>query len=140
MLQVIERGARSGWVAAVVAGAILAGITLIVPILLDDSDALAFLAVLLGLIGGVYLGFALMDGRQREFWVELVGVALFVALPMIALATAEPLVLAAGYVGHALWDAIHHPRGVHTRIPGWYVPACLGFDVLVGLYIMVRFL
>jgi len=140
MPQVIERGGRSGWVAAAVAGAILAGITLIVPLLLDDSDALAFFAVLLGLIGGVYLGLALMDGRQRESWIESVGVALFVGLPTMALATAEPLVQAAGYVGHALWDAIHHPRGVHTRIPWWYVPACLGFDVLVGVYIVVRFL
>ena len=64
--QVFERGGSSGWVAALIAGAILGGVTLIVPSLLDAADAFAFLAVLLGFIGGVYFGFAVTDGRQRE--------------------------------------------------------------------------
>jgi hypothetical protein len=41
-------------------------------------------------------------------------------------ATEEPVVLAAGYIGHAVWDAVHHPRTIHTRVPRWYVPLCLG--------------
>jgi hypothetical protein len=100
--QVIERGGTSGWVAALIAGAILGAVTLIVPSLLGDDDAFVFLAVLLGFIGGVYFGLAVMDGRQREFWIEMAGVAVFLALPTIAFAVAESLVLAGGYVGHAV--------------------------------------
>ena len=53
----------------------------------------------------------------------MVGVAAFLAVPTIAFAARASLVLAAGYVGHAVWDAIHHDKGVDTRIPWWYVPA-----------------
>ena len=138
--RVLSDGGRSGWVAALVAGVVLGGLALLVPSLLDGEDAYGFLAILLGMIGAVYLGFVLIDGRLREFQVEYVGLVIFTALATIALATEEPLVLAAGYIGHGVWDAVHHPRAIHTRVPWWYVPLCLGFDAVVGAYVLVRFL
>lgn len=138
--KVIAEGGRRGWLAAMIAGAVLGGAALIVPALLSREDAFGFLAILLGMIGAVYLGFVLVDGRLREFRIEYVGLVLFTAAATVALSTGEAMVLAAGYFGHALWDAVHHPRGIHTAIPWWYVPLCLGFDVVVGIYVLVRFL
>ena len=44
-----------------------------------------------------------------------------------------------GYLGHGLWDLIHHGRGVDVRMPWWYVPLCLGYDTVVAIYVLIRF-
>jgi hypothetical protein len=137
--KVILEGGRRGYLAAVVAGAILGAFTLVPTILLSDRAAFAFLAVLLGMIGSVYLGFALTDGRAKIFQIEYVGLVLFLVLPVVALVQNLPVVLAAGYLGHAAWDIIHHPRAVTTTMPSWYVPVCIGYDVVVGAFVLLRF-
>lgn len=136
--RVIREGGRRGWMAALATGVVLGGFSIVPPILLSEGAAFAYLAVLLGMIGSVYLGFALSDGRAAIFRIEYVGIVLFLVLPVVALVNALPLLLAAGYVGHAAWDAIHHPRAVTTMMPAWYVPVCIGYDVIVGLYILLR--
>ena len=135
----ITRGGRSGWLAALVAGVIFAGATLIIPSLLSRDTAFGLLAILLGMIASVYLGYALGDGRLRVFQVEYVGMVVFAALATIALARDSAVLLALGYLGHGLWDLIHHRRGVDTRMPWWYVPLCLSYDAVVAIYVLVRF-
>jgi hypothetical protein len=110
--------------------------TLIVPALLPADDAFNFLAVLVAMIAGVYLGFALTDGRFRAALTEELGI---VIVATVALSTREPLWLAGGLFGHAAWDAMHHRRGLDTSMPRWYVPLCIGFDVVVALYVVIRF-
>jgi hypothetical protein len=136
----IRRGGRNGWISAAVLGAALAAVSLIVPWLLSDRDAFGFLAVWLGATGAVYLGFALNDGREKAFRTEVAGMALFVAMATAALAMGSAWLLAAGYLGHCLWDLVHHRRGIDTAMPWWWVPACLGYDAVVGAYILIRFL
>jgi hypothetical protein len=123
---------------AAVGGAVAAAVTLLVPSLLSSRAALGFLAVWLGVTAGVYLGFALQDGRSSALGVEVVGLALFAALATIALARQTAWLLAAGYVGHGLWDLVHHRRGIDTAMPWWWVPACLGYDLVLGAYILIR--
>ena len=120
------------------AGVILAAATLVIPILLEDRAAFGFLAILLAMIAAVYLGFALADGRARTFAIECAGIVLFAGVATIALVTEEPVVLALGYFGHGLWDAAHHRRGLDTAMPWWYVPACLGYDLVIGIYVLLR--
>ena len=135
----VSRGGRSGWLAALVAGVIFGGVTLIIPSLLARDTAFGLLAILLGMIASVYLGYALNDGRLRPFQVEYVGMVVFAALATIALARHSALLLAVGYLGHGLWDLIHHGRGVDVRMPWWYVPLCLGYDTVVAIYVLIRF-
>jgi hypothetical protein len=135
----ITRGGRNGWLAALVAGVIFGGVTLLIPSLLSRDTAFGLLAILLGMIASVYLGYALNDGRLRAFQAEYVGIVAFTALATIALARHSALLLALGYFAHGLWDLIHHRRGVDTRMPWWYVPLCLGYDTVVALYVLVRF-
>lgn len=137
---VIAQGGRRGWVAAVVAGVLLGGVSLVIPALLAEEDALGFLAILLAMIGAVYLGFVLQDGRLREFGIEYVGMVVFAALATVGLLREAPVLLAVGYFGHAVWDIGHGPHGIHTRIPWWYAPLCLGFDGVLGAYVLIRFL
>ena len=135
----VTRGGRSGWLAALVAGVILGGVTLIIPSLLARDTAFGLLAILLGMIASVYLGYALADGRLRAFQVEYVGMVVFAALATIALARHSAVLLALGYLGHGLWDLLYHRRNVDTRMPWWYVPLCLGYDTVVAVYVLVRF-
>ena len=136
--RVVQEGGRRGWVAALVGGALLGGASLVLPALLSDADAFSFFAVFMGIVGGVYLGFALTDGRMSVFRAENAGVLVFGALGVLALVTNDAWFLVAGYIGHGAWDAIH-PHAVDTRMPWWYVPACIGFDVVFGIYILIRF-
>ena len=135
----ITRGGRSGWLAALAAGVIFGGGTLIIPSLLARDTAFGLLAILLGMIASVYLGYALADGRLRAFQIEYVGMVAFAALATIALAGHSALLLALGYLAHGLWDLLHHRRSVDTHMPWWYVPLCLGYDTVVALYVLVRF-
>ena len=135
----MTRGGRSGWLAALVAGVIFGAATLIIPTLLSQDTAFGLLAILLGMIASVYLGYALADGRLRAFQVEYVGMVVFAALATIALARHSAVLLALGYLGHGLWDLLHHRRGVEVRMPWWYVPLCLGYDTVVALYVVARF-
>jgi hypothetical protein len=135
----ISRGGRSGWLAALVAGVIFGGVTLIIPSLLARDTAFGLLAILLGMIASVYLGYALADGRLRAFQVEYVGMVVFAALATIALARDSAALLALGYLGHGLWDLLHHRRNVDTRMPWWYVPLCLSYDAVVAIYVLIRF-
>jgi hypothetical protein len=135
----ITQGGQRGWITALVAGAAFGGLTLVIPALLTRDDALGFLAILLGAIGAVYLGFVLADGRTHEFRIECAGILLFGTLATAGLALSAPTVLAAGYLAHALWDTLHGHRGIHTRIPWWYGPLCIGFDIVVGIYLLLAF-
>ena len=135
----ITRGGRRGWLAALVAGVIFGGVTLLVPSLLSRDTAFGLLAILLGMIASVYLGYALNDGRLRAFQAEYVGMVAFAALATVALARSSALLLALGYLAHGLWDLVHHRRGLEVRMPWWYVPLCLGYDTVVAIYVLVRF-
>jgi len=90
----ITRGGGSGWLAALVAGVIFGGVTLLIPSLLARDTAFGLLAILLGMIASVYLGYALNDGRLRAFQIEYVGIVAFAALATIALARDSAVLLA----------------------------------------------
>jgi hypothetical protein len=136
----VRGGGRRGWIVAAIGGAVGGVVTLAVPALLTSGTAFGFLAVWLGVTAGIYLGFALQDGRSLALGIEVVGVALFAAVATAALARHTAWLLAAGYFGHSVWDLVHHRRGIDTAMPWWWVPGCLGYDAALGAYILVRFL
>jgi hypothetical protein len=103
-------------------------------VMLPKQVGLELLSLLLTFIAGVYAGFALLDARKREFAIELFGVLVIFALAAAAL-WASPVYLAAGYIFHGVWDALHHPKGIQTVIPRGYAPFCLIVDVPIGVFI-----
>lgn len=107
---------------------------LAVVVMLPKQMGLEFLSLLLTFIAGVYAGFALLDARKREFAMEVFGLLVTFALAVAAL-WASPVYLAAGYIFHGIWDALHHPGGIQTVIPRGYAPFCLIVDVPIGIFI-----
>jgi hypothetical protein len=104
------------------------GVHLILP--QDVSHALA--ALLLAMIAGVYVGFAALDGRLSHIIIESFAALLFIAFALWALVFA-PYLLPIGYIAHAGWDFLHHTPVFKIAMPNWYIPACVVFDVVVGL-------
>ncbi|HBG75152.1 MAG: hypothetical protein A2X25_13110 [Chloroflexi bacterium GWB2_49_20] len=110
--------------------------TVMIASLLPKPMALELLSIVLGGIAFVYFGFVLMDGRKREMFIEFGNIGLTIALALLGLWVA-PYWLAAGYLAHGLWDALHHPRGIQTNIPRWYIPFCLTYDWVVAGFILL---
>ena len=119
-------------------GCALALTCLLPALFLSDEHTLPFFAVLLGMIPAVYFGFALNDGRVHIVGAETLGALIYGGVAVVAMTARQPILLGVGYVAHALWDAIH-PHGLDTKMPWWYVPMCIGFDVPIGLYVLLRF-
>ncbi len=84
-------------------------------------------------IAAVYVGPALARGAPGDAFELLASVGFFL-LAIAGLAGAE-VWLAAGYILHGMWDAFHVDLA-HTVLPAWYAPACIGFDWVVGVWIL----
>ena len=136
--RVVNEGGRRGFLVAILVGAALAVPFLIVPAFFSDEVVLNFFGVLLGVVASVYLGFALSDGRYKSLNFEQMGIIVFTVLATVAITKDKPLLIAAGFFGHALWDALH-PHPLSTTTPRWYGPVCIGFDVVVAVYLFLRF-
>lgn len=107
--------------------------------LLPAERGLDLLAVGLAVVGAVYLGSALNDGRLQLQLLEGGVAVVFLVLALVGL-WYSPLVLAAGWLLHAVWDSFHHPHPVGAPIAAhWYPLACLSFDVLVAAFLLIQY-
>ncbi len=115
------------------------GILSLVPhVFLPPNLSLAFAAILLGLIAGVYFGFAVMRGDNVQQQIEFNVTGLFVLAAFLGIAV-NPWFIPAAFLAHALWDAAHHNRASLrlVSIPQWYIPWCVIIDVIVGVGLIV---
>ncbi|WP_260580388.1 DUF6010 family protein [Sphingopyxis sp. PET50] len=100
--------------------------------------SLGFAAVLIALIGGIYFGFAVVNGSPRDQFVEFNMSGAFAVAGLLGLLY-WPILLPLAYFGHAAWDFAHHVRWrlPLVAIPQWYVPWCVVIDVIVGAGLLV---
>ena len=113
-------------------------ITAPVHLLVDTETSITFAAVTLALIGGAYIGFAVADGRPKVFWFELAVATLFGAAAVLGILwhwAALPIGLAL----HAVWDLMHHNSHRLARIPRWYIPFCVVFDLLAAGFLVLLY-
>ncbi len=122
---------------AVAAGIACGAVTALIAWSSVIPDPLAFHSVALAVIGAIYLGFALSDGRLPIVILELsVGTA-FVVLALLGLWQA-PVFVAVGLILHGFWDLAHRPRGITTKLPAWYPPFCAAYDfVFAGAFLLL---
>jgi 4-amino-4-deoxy-L-arabinose transferase-like glycosyltransferase len=117
----------------VLTGLAVGAVTLAPHAFLSPEGSVAFAAVVIALIAGVYFGFAVMNGSPRDQFVEFNVTGLFTVAGLVGLLL-WPLVIPLAYFGHAAWDFAHHGRLrlPLVAIPAWYVPWCVVIDVIVG--------
>jgi hypothetical protein len=84
----------------------------------------------------VYVGFALAAGTNDWWATEVGGVLVFGAL-VVAGIRRYPYMLALGWALHVGWDTLLHTGLGTDFVPEWYVPLCVGFDLIVAGAILV---
>jgi len=90
------------------------------------------------LIGGAYIGFGAADGRARVFWAELAVALLFGLAAFLGLIW-QWAFFPLGLALHALWDMSHHNSYRLARIPNWYIPFCVAFDLLAATFFVLLY-
>ena len=127
-MRLFERHWRAilvGFVAAALGGLATLG--------LDDSDSTIFAGVALSAIGGVYLGFAIGDGRTSAIAIQATSMLAFAIVAYIGIEEGSKAVIGAGWVAHGVWDALHHEHHGPTEVKTWYPPFCATADLVVGI-------
>lgn len=110
---------------------------MLAPLLFLSKDAgMQFLAVQLGFIGAIYFGFGIADGRVAGLLVEFAVSGVFLLGGAAALWADSPVLLAAGYAAHAVWDVLHHPRAVSMPVRPWYPPFCVVYDLVCAAFVL----
>jgi 4-amino-4-deoxy-L-arabinose transferase-like glycosyltransferase len=112
--------------------------TLLPHAFLPPQASLAFAAIVIALIAGIYFGFAVVNGSPKDQMVEFNVTGLFAVAGLLGLLL-WPVLLPLAYFGHAAWDLAHHNRSKLSlvAIPQWYVPWCIVIDVIVGTGLFV---
>ncbi len=128
-------------------GAVFAAVAVIVPAFLlsrftRDIIGRSVLAIFLLAAAGAYFGFATL-GRDvvgsPPIWIliELAQGIVFGAFALLGL-RGSPYWIAAGWALHPVWDVVVHFIGPGQAFTPWtYAIACLSFDWLVALYIVI---
>ena len=104
----------------------------------DEKSSIALASITLALIGGAYIGFGAADGRARVFWAELAVALLFGLAAFLGLIWHWAF-LPLGLALHALWDMSHHNSYRLARIPNWYIPFCVAFDLLAATFFVLLY-
>jgi hypothetical protein len=96
-------------------------------------------------IAGFYLAFTAHFGDEAAWRSEIIAVAIFTVLGLVGIRI--PLVVAAGYVLHGLWDGFHElaaaglsmpPAEEITAVPLAYGYLCATLDITVAGYLFTR--
>lgn len=94
-----------------------------------------FGALLLALIAGAYVGFAVSHEERTGVGLD---VALAVGFLVVAASTLvrDPrqalTILALAFAAHAVLDVAHRPDGLPEIAPRWYLVGCAIYDVYIG--------
>jgi Family of unknown function (DUF6010) len=125
-----QEGASTG--AALLAGAVLGLATDAVMLALPRQQARRLSGAALAAAAGVYLGFAVADGRRSALLVQVGEVLSFTALAALAVQRDSPGLLGVGWLAHTTWDALHHRGRGSTRVRSWWPPFCVGYDMALA--------
>ena len=135
------------FVPVLINGAIFATVAVIVPAFLlsrftRDIIGRSVLVIFLFVAAGAYFGFATL-GRDvvdtQPIWmlVEVAQVIVFGTLALLGLG-GSPYWIAAGWALHPFWDVVVHFIGPGQSFTPWtYAIACISFDWLVAIYIVI---
>jgi hypothetical protein len=129
------RGDSSATRTAVIWGVVVGALQVATPLAFWWVDAAVVYAVELTLIAGVYIGFAVADGRVRVIAVESTVAATFVVVAAAAV-TGSAWLLVLGYAAHGVKDAWQERRQ-YVSGTRWWPPFCAAVDWVVALAIAV---
>ena len=95
-------------------------------------------ALMVTMIAGVYIGFAVADGRPKVIAVESTVVVGFVVTSAVAV-TVTPWLVVALYLAHGAKDLWQH-RTQFVRGTRWWPPFCFAVDMTVAAIVAAQLL
>lgn len=101
------------------------------------QPARQLIALFLAFTACTYAGAVLAQRIPAHFALLEIAVALAVLGLAVVGLRASTAALAAGYALHGVWDLVHHPRAVPTRVAAWFPPACAAFDFVVAIALLI---
>lgn len=102
------------------------------------NDFMEFHRILIGVIAGIYIGFAINEGNSNNIIVEIL-LALFIFVMTLASAHSKLAVLIPiAYTVHGCWDWLHHKKTIKTPVVQWYPPFCAAVDFVLAVSILMR--
>jgi hypothetical protein len=117
-------------------GLLFAGATIVVHVFLGRDASVLVASLLLAMIGAIYVGFGLIDGRPKTIVIECIGALVFAAAAICGMLV-SPWFIVAAIGGHAGWDFLHHNSGHRTtslaKTPRWYLPYCAVYDLCAAV-------
>jgi hypothetical protein len=120
-------------------GVILALVVCVFAMITGFDRDRAFYPMLLAVIAGYYILFAVMSSSTAALLWECVIAAGFFCVAVTGFKKSLWLIVAA-LVGHGIFDCFHH-RIVHNPgVPAWWPGFCLSFDAVAGLFLAMRLL
>jgi hypothetical protein len=126
----VDEGSSIG--TALLAGAVLGLASDVVLLALPAQPARRLSGAGLAATGGVYLGFAVADGRRSALLVQAGELLGFTALAALAAQRDSPGLLGAGWLAHPIWDALHYGGRGPTRVRSWFPAFCISYDVALA--------
>jgi uncharacterized protein DUF6010 len=131
---------RAMLIEGAIGGAILSLIAFLLSRFVRDIVGRTLLATVLFSAAGAYLGFAFNPSTPRVWLlVELLQCIAYGTLGLYGW-RGSPYWLALGWVLHPLWDfGVHHLGPGREFAPLGYVIACISFDWVVALYIVIAY-
>lgn len=94
-----------------------------------------FAALLLSLMAGVYVGFAVSHEEQMGVGIDIamaVGFLVVAASTLVRDPRQALTILALAFAAHAVLDVAHRPDGLPQIAPRWYLVGCAIYDVYIG--------
>ena len=135
IVPVLINGAVFATVAVIISAFLLSRFT-------RDIIGRSVLVIFLFVAAGAYFGFAtlgrdVVDSPPIWILVELAQVIVIGALGLLGL-RGSPYWIAAGWALHPVWDVVVHYIGPGSSFTPWtYAIACISFDWLVAIYIVI---
>lgn len=104
---------------------------------LPEEYVLESLGILGGVLGGAYVGMGVLSPEPKKEALQIGTGALVTGLSFAGL-WVSPVFFALACFTHGVWDVITgHPKCLNFPLSHWYVPMCLGYDFLFGVFILV---
>ena len=113
-------------------------ITMILVPILPIEFVKNFFGCFLGLMGGVYIGAVLTQGHDNlNVILEVVSGTITLLLGVLALYLNCTTMICCGMILHGIWDWSHDlfSNVLKTKIPHWYIPFCMWYDIIIGVYL-----
>jgi len=97
----------------------------------------AFYPTVLIVVASYYVLFAAAVASTRTLLIEIAVAIGFLILALIGFKKSLWIV-SVGLVGHGAFDFVHHFLIFNPGVPHWWPGFCLGFDVVLGIWLTGR--